>query len=93
MKNEFGEEISTDEIKRMAGKIRDLSPEEIDELCFRLPFIISDHEPNLKALRDEDIRKAKGTVESAMDFVKMILAETPLSELMSNLQKTISCNR
>lgn len=85
--NEYGEKITEKELAEFAERVRKLPPEKIDELWFLCEFVFMEHEKNLKALRNEDIKKIKESQESAEDVVDYLLAETPIGMFKNNLEK------
>ncbi len=85
--NEYGEKISEKDLKDFAERVRKLSPEKIDELWFLCEFVYMDHEKNLKALRNEDIKQIKESLDSAKEVVDYLLAETPVEMFKKNLEK------
>ncbi len=88
--NEYGEKITEKELAEFAKRVRKLPPEKIDELWFLCEFIFTEHEKNLKALRNEDIEKIKESLESAEEVVDYLLAETPIEMFKKNLEKVES---
>ncbi len=86
--NEFGEKISEKDLEEFSRRIRKLSPEKIDELWFLCEFIFTDHEKNLKALRNIDIQEIKESLDSAKEVVwSYLLVEVPIEMFKKNLKK------
>ena len=94
MINEFGEEISEKKIKEITKRILKLPDKLIDELWYRCGLIYEkpkailykDKNKDFKAIFDkqlEDLRKEKEISETVLTF----LAETPLKDILDNLDK------
>ena len=92
MKNEFGEEISESEIEELGGRISVLSPEKIDELFYRIGFIVEKSgrgetpEPEYNALHSSQIKEVQ---ENGGDsaILRNLLRESRISSVRTILSK------
>ncbi len=89
MINEFGEEISSEEVEEIARKIKELGDEEIDHLWFLCGIIYNDRGDNkaLSEWRINELQKGKG---SARQLVNSLLYDVPFGEFikyLSSLEK------
>jgi len=87
MRNEFGDEISEDQLEEFTSRIRNLEDKEIDRLWHEIGFVIADHADDLKALRWKDIHNIRKSEESAKVVVENLLFETSLEDFEEELRK------
>jgi len=84
MKNEFGEEITIDEINNAIKKLTKLSEKEIDNFCMKIKWIEEDRGDNL-AISNERIKLIKKKGNHSTKIIKAILAETPKKDFFTIL--------
>jgi len=84
MINEFGENISEEEISGLAKKIRRLSPKEIDHLWNLCGWIDKEKGEN-EALPDWRIEGIRESQKMAREQVKNLLTESHKQDVMKNL--------
>lgn len=84
MENEFGEELTDDEIEKIVERILKLSNGFIDEFFYRCGLIYQDCE--LKALDKENIEEIREK-EGDSDFFLTLIAETPKKDILGNLEE------
>lgn len=84
MINEFGEEISGEEIDDVAERVQALGKEEIDLLWEKCGIIADDKKDN-RALADWEIEKIKENRAYARRAVHDLLLNIPLREFMGFL--------
>jgi hypothetical protein len=87
MENEFGEEISEEELTDFSKRIKKLSDEKIDKLWYLCKFIISGREEKFKAIRQMDIDRIRESLDSAKKVVWNLILETKLKDFKKNLSK------
>ena len=85
--NEFGEEISEEELTNFAERARKLSDEKIDELWHLCQFISAEREEKFKAVAQYYIDRIRESLDSAKEMVWSLIAETPMEEFKKNLSK------
>ncbi len=83
--NENGEEISKKELQELAGRIRKLSEEKIDQLWFKIGFIYKDRDDN-KAIPTNLIRKIKETARGAEVGTLSLFDESRIESIKKNLE-------
>jgi hypothetical protein len=87
MHNEFGETISEEEVIELAKRVRKLPSNLIDQLWYLCHFIISDREPEYKAIRQIDVKNIKKSPEAAKTVLKDFLFEVRIDDVRINLTK------
>ena len=85
MRNEFDEELSEEELKEYTERIRRLLDEEIDELFYRLGFVVTDQEDGVKAIMKYHLAEIRSNGKSAM--VENLLMESSLDRFNGNLEE------
>ena len=94
MINEFGEEISEDEEKKIAERIASLPDALIDELFYRCGLIYAkpkeaiiypDKNKDFKAIYDELLEELHKLKEGSQ-AIYTLLAETPIKDVLKNLE-------
>jgi len=86
LENELHDKITEEELTDWAIRIRRLSREYIDEIWYNCGFIIQDHAPDLKALRDDDILSIKESLEDAKRVVESLFLESYADDIRKNLE-------
>lgn len=84
MINEFGDEITSEDVEEIADKVREMSFEEIDLLWFKCGVIDKDKGGN-KALPSFEIEKIKSSEGFARKEVHDLLMNVPFGEFMEFL--------
>ncbi len=83
--NEFGEEISDEELKDWAKRIQKLSDEKIDELWYLCGYIYSEREEKYKAMAQEYIDRIRESLDSAKNVVGNLWDEVKTEDIRKNL--------
>ncbi len=83
--NEFGEEISDEELTDWAKRIQKLSDEKIDELWYLCGYIYSKREEKFKAMAQEYIDRIRESLDSAKNVVGNLWDETKTKDIRKNL--------
>tara|TARA_Y100000310_G_scaffold94667_1_gene92418 strand:- start:30 stop:314 length:285 start_codon:yes stop_codon:yes gene_type:complete len=83
--NEFGEEISDEELTDWANRIRKLSDEKIDELWHLCEYIYTEREEKFKAMAQEYIDRIRESLDSAKNVVGNLWDETKTEDIKKNL--------
>lgn len=83
--NEFGEEISDEELTDWANRIRKLSDEKIDELWFLCGYIYTEREEKFKAMAQEYLDRIRESLDSAKLVVGNLWDETKIEDIRKNL--------
>ena len=86
MINEFGEEITEEEIFKIAEKIRGLTIQQIDNLWYKCGWIDLERGDN-KALSKTKIEEIKRDKNLTLKSVRNLLMETPKKEFVEELSK------
>ena len=79
--NEFNEEITDDEVHRVASRLQRLPRQKIDEVWHRCGFILNNRAPDLKALSDQDVSAILGNILEAKERVSWLFQETPKEDV------------
>jgi hypothetical protein len=84
VRNEFGETLSSNELRDIARMVRDLPDLEIDRLWFKIGFIYSDRGVN-RAIGPDRVANMKGSENGALTEVVRLFTETKLDTIKRNL--------
>lgn len=83
--NEFGEEISEEELTDWAERIRKFSDEKIDELWHLCGYVYAEREEKFKAMSQEYIDKIRESLDSAKNVVGNLWDECKTEDIRKNL--------
>ena len=84
MINDFGEEITDDEIEEIIDRVVKLPDESIDELFYSLGIVFVDHK-KYKALLDDDIEDIRKNRSKSV--ISSLLSEAPIGDIMDKLKE------
>ena len=84
VRNEFGETLSSNELRDIARRVRGLPDLEIDRLWFKIGFIYSDRGEN-RAIGPDRVANIKGSENGALTEVVRLFTETKLDTIKRNL--------